>query len=172
VLALSHHYSDAPDQYYAERLQLNSDSVRSVLQKVATGSQVLRDYQELLKQLIRKKTGRDTTHSWDLGLLIPYHWRPMHFTEVCKLTNVALAPLGAAYQSHFSKLLNPCSGLLDIANGPNRAGGGNSFGSIGTPVRLYMRNFDGAFQSVSTLIHEGGNAIHRQLMNENKVISS
>lgn len=171
-LAASQHYRSAPEQHYADRLQLSEDSVKTLYKKVAAVSSVLKAYQQLQQDMVRKKSGRDTVHSWELGLLSAYHWQPLLFSDTRQLVNNALKPLGANYQAHFARLLNPANGLLDIAYAGNRAGGGNSFGTAGTPIGLYMQRFDGGFQNTSTLIHEGGHAIHRQLMSENKVIPS
>lgn len=172
ALAIAHKYPDAPAQYYSSRLQLSEDMVKQVLQHVAANGQVLKDYQSLEQQIVGKSGYSDTVHSWDLGLISAYHWHPLTFKEVYTLINDALVPLGKEYQVHLARLLDPQNGLLDIAYTPNRASGGNSFGHAGTPIGLFMQNFDGGFHNTSTLIHEGGHAIHRQLMSENKVIPS
>lgn len=172
ALAVSHNYYNAPAEYYGERVQLSEDSVRQLFEKVAANAQVLKDYQSLQQQLVRQTINTDTVHSWDIGLISAYHWQPLAFADVRKLVNNALAPLGEDYQQHFAKLLDPANGLLDIAYTDNRAGGGNSYGHTGTPIGLFMQRFDGGLRNTSTLIHEGGHAVHRQLMSENHVMPS
>lgn len=172
ALAVAHKYPDAPAQYYSSRIQVSEDTVRQILQQVAANGQVLKEYQSLEQELVHKSGYGDTVHSWDLGLISAYHWQPLTFKEVYTLVNDALVPLGNDYRVHFARLLDPHNGLLDIAYTPNRASGGNSFGYAGTPIGLFMQRFDGDFRNTSTLVHEGGHAIHRQLMSENKVVPS
>jgi oligoendopeptidase F len=151
--SVSHHWADAQAEYYNNRLQLPEDSVKAVFRQVAASANILQSYQQL-----------------PAGTAL--HWQPLIFSDVRKLVNDALLPLGSGYQAHFARLLDPDNGLLDIAYTADRAGGGNSFGTTGTPIGLYMQRFDGGFANLSTLIHEGGHAIHRQLISENNVIPS
>jgi oligoendopeptidase F len=84
---------------------------------------------------------------------------------------LALAPLGADYVEHFRQLLDPLNGRMDIASEQGkRINGGFSIVAPGVASGLFVENYGRGFLGNSrVVIHEGGHAIHRQLMNEGGV---
>ncbi len=82
-----------------------------------------------------------------------------------------LSRLGGEYQTAFDALLDPANGRADILPGgaPNRYGGGFSIGLPGSASILFFGRYDGTFKDLSVIAHEGGHAVHRQLMSENGV---
>jgi oligoendopeptidase F len=62
-------------------------------------------------------------------------------------------------------LLDPANGRLDLTGGSHRAHTGTSITAYDAPVAFYFSGYDGSLKSVSTIAHEGGHAIHRELMN-------
>lgn len=162
-------YRSAPESVYARRLQLPEDSVRQMFRKMAGQADVLKDYQRLLVKQVKKKTGLENVHSYDLYLLNDFVWTPLSFFETRKLTIAALEPLGAYYQKLFGWLLDPRNGALDIASGPNRVNENTAVAYPGVPTTLYMRSYKGTLSDVLRLIHEGGHGIHGQLMSDRKI---
>jgi oligoendopeptidase F len=81
---------------------------------------------------------------------------------------LALAPLGADYVEHFRQLLDPANGRMDIASAQGKRGnGGFSIGAPGVPSGLFIESYGPGFiNDTRVIIHEGGHAIHRQLMTE------
>jgi oligoendopeptidase F len=82
----------------------------------------------------------------------------------------ALAPLGAEYGEELAKLLDPANGRMDIVPGNNRKSGGFSKGFIGLESVFYSAGFAGSYNDLRVLTHESTHAVHRQLMNRNKVL--
>jgi oligoendopeptidase F len=84
---------------------------------------------------------------------------------------LALRPLGADYVEHFRKLLDPANGRMDIAaERGNRTNGGFSIGVAGVPSGLFIESYgEGFIDDTRVILHEGGHAIHRQLMTESGI---
>jgi oligoendopeptidase F len=78
-------------------------------------------------------------------------------------------PLGADYTRRFADLLDRAKGRLDLTGGSNRAHTGTSITAYDAPVASYFSGYDGSLKSVSTIAHEGGHAIHRELMNASRI---
>ncbi|HWD41648.1 MAG TPA: hypothetical protein VG944_22590 [Fimbriimonas sp.] len=97
---------------------------------------------------------------------------PPHFTlqEATQKVVQALAPLGPEYGAEMSALLDPENGRLDAAGGPNRSGLGTGWSAPGMTSILYWPNFTGVYDDLDRgLSHEGGHAIHYELMVKNGV---
>jgi oligoendopeptidase F len=84
-----------------------------------------------------------------------------------QVTNIlaALQPLGADYTQRFAQLLDPANGRLDLAGGPHRKNTGTSIAAYTAPTALYYSGYNGSLRDVSKIAHEGGHAIHREMMN-------
>lgn len=169
ILARQKGYKNAPDRAYSHRLQLPEQSVKKMLGEMTQYANLLKNYQQVQANQIKSQTGLATVRSWDTSLPMGFTWQPLPFAKVRPLILDALAPLGNEYTRSFAALLNPANGQMDIAGGPNRVTEYTSIGFIGVPESLYMKNYNGGFSSLSTLIHEGGHAIHEQLMSDNRI---
>lgn len=170
ILAKLRGYKTATERTYGRRLQLPEESVKKMLNEMTQYAGVLKNYQRLQAKQIKKQTGLATVHSWDASLPMGFTWQPLPFAKVRPLILDALAPLGKEYTNHFDDLLNPANGEMEIAGGPNRVNENTSVGFIGVPESLYMKNYNGTLGDVSRLIHEGGHAIHEQLMSDNQIV--
>lgn len=170
ILAKLRGYKSAPDRTYSRKLQLPEESVKKMLDEMAQYAGVLKNYQQVQAQQIKRQTGLATVHSWDTSLPMGFTWQPLPFAKVRPLILEALAPLGKEYTQRFAALLDPANGQMDIAGGPNRVSENTSIGFIGVPESLYMRSYNGALSAVSRLAHEGGHAIHEQLMSDNGIV--
>ncbi|WP_162842670.1 M3 family metallopeptidase [Mucilaginibacter pineti] len=165
-------FKSAPEAVYARRLQLPEDSVRSMLKHMTALNSVLKAYQQVQADQVKLKYGLDTAHSWDMNLPSGYSFKPMTYAEVRKLIDQAFKPLGKAYQRSFAWLLEPANGALDIAAGPNRITENTSVGYPGVPTTLYMKSYQGMLGDILRLSHEGGHAIHAQMMSEHLSVPS
>jgi oligoendopeptidase F len=72
---------------------------------------------------------------------------------------------------HFRQLLDPATGRMDIAaEQGKRINGGFSIGAPGVASGLFVENYGrGLIGDSRVIIHEGGHAIHKQLMSEGGV---
>jgi oligoendopeptidase F len=166
TLARAYGFPNATSAKYQNRLQNGEDSVKVLLVALQNRADVLKDYQNLMIQHIKKQTGQTTIHSWDLnipGVDVP---EKQNFEQSKTIILQALKPLGQDYVNHFAWLLDQQNGTLEIAGGANRAGGGTSISYPQVPTSFYMKRFNGDLQSMLTMIHEGGHAIHKKLMGE------
>lgn len=167
-----HGFKSAPEATYAHRLQLQEDSVRSMLKEMTIHAAVLKEYQQLQAAQVKLKTGLAEVHSWDLYLPTDFSWKPLPYSQVKDIILTSFKPLGASYQNVFAWLLNPANGALDIAGGAWRVNEYTSVGYPGIPTTLYMRSYRGELAEVLRLSHEGGHAIHAQLMSDQHIVPS
>jgi len=165
-------FNSATEMTYQNSLQLPEASVKKLLTELSKQSGVLGDYQRLLSNQVSRATGLKQVHSWDTSLPIGFTAAPMTFTQARSLILTALAPLGKEYIAAFARLLDPANGQLEIAGGPNRMTEFTSVGFPGVPESLYMKSFSGSEREVSRLAHEGGHAVHEQLMSDHVTVPS
>jgi len=89
---------------------------------------------------------------------------PMSLAQSRDLILDALQPLGKDYTSRFANCLT-----RQTAGSTGGWTASVSFWHLhlryDAPVALYFGGYDGSLRSTSTLAHEGGHAIHRELMN-------
>jgi oligoendopeptidase F len=159
-------FASAPARFYARRLQLTEPQVHSTLDAITQHADVLKDYQRVRAEQVSHVTGIPDVRSWDMDVSSGYDPNPLPYAQAKAVILKALAGLGPDYVAQFTWLLEPKNGALEIASGPNRESGGFSLGYSAVPVMLYMDGFHGSLTETSTVIHEGGHAIHRKLMNE------
>jgi len=166
-IARAHAYGfrNATTEKYQNNLQNSEDSVRALLIALESKSNTLKDYQDLLIQHYKQQNGQ-IVHSWQLNAAAKDVPEVQSFDQSKSIILQSLKPLGTDYVNHFSWLLDPKNGALEIAGGNNRAGGGTSISYPQVPTSFYMKRFNGDLQSMLTMIHEGGHAIHRKLMGE------
>jgi len=172
ALAKLYGYTDAPAEMYDQHLQLSEASVKQLLDEFALHADILQNYQQMQAQEIKHITGIQQVHSWDMAVPLGYAPEPQDMATASKNILRALSPLGDNYVNHFAYLLNPANGEMDITGGPNRVTEYTGVGYPGMPSTLYMQGFSGELSSMKTLIHEGGHAIHRQLMSDNHIVPS
>jgi oligoendopeptidase F len=167
------HFPDAPTQVYLSR-NLDRKRVTEALGAIESHAELFKAYQRLRALHVAASTGIADVHSWDLSLPAPGFTVP-HLTldQSRVLVLSALAPLGADYVEHFRQLLDPANGRMDIASEQGmRVNGGFSIGAPGVPSGLFIENYGpGLINDTRVIIHEGGHAIHRQLMTEAGIAS-
>ncbi len=169
ALAKAHRYAAAPARKYLS-LYMRPEDTRSLLAAMAKHGEVAKRF-EKIRAADFERTYHTPAHAWDLsadGFAPPI----TTLAEARSIYHEAFAGLGSEYQSAFDAMLDPANGRADIipGGGPNRYGGGFSIGSTGNPSILYYGRYDGTFKDLSVIAHEGGHAVHRQLMSDNHVL--
>jgi oligoendopeptidase F len=155
-LARVHGYRDAPDEAY-QRAYLSTEEVRALLDRMRPAAQVYKTFQRVSLQLAREPRPAPP----------PGGRTPLKFTvgQAVEVIRSALAPLGnEEYARELAALLDPANGRVDLAGGPNRAGGGGANGYPGTPSAIYLETFGQSYADVSRLAHESGHAVEDQLV--------
>lgn len=97
---------------------------------------------------------------------------PFPLADATKYVREALAPLGPAYAEEMTALLDPRNGRIDVAGGPSRNGLGTGWGfPASQPSILYWPVYTGVYDDLDRgLSHEGGHAVHFQMMRRNHVL--
>ena len=165
------HFADAPSKVYFRR-DLDRQDVSAALARIASHAAVLKGYQRLRAQHIAAFSGIAEVHSWDWSLPAPGFAVPrLTLEQTRREALAALEPLGADYVEHFRQLLDPANGRVDVAAEPGkRRNGGFSVSAPEVPSGLFVESYQrGLLDDSRVIIHEGGHAIHKQLMNENGV---
>jgi len=173
TLAKSHHYADAPARKYLS-LYMKPEETRTLLAAMASHEDVAQRF-ERVRSADFEREYHQPAHAWDLSAPAPGFTPPItNIAEARSIFHQAFAGLGSEYRSSFDALLDPANGRADIVPGgaPNRYGGGFSIGASGSPSILFYGRYDGTFKDLSVIAHEGGHAVHRQLMSDNHVTPS
>ena len=173
LLAKAHYYADAPARKYDD-LYFKPQETRSLLASMAQHGDIANRYETIRSQDVERGY-HQPAHAWDMSAPEPGFSPPItSLSEARAIFHDAFAGLGKEYQTEFDALLDPSNGRADIlpAGAANRYGGGFSVGSPGSTSILFYGRYDGIFKDLSVIAHEGGHAVHRQLMTENRVSPS
>jgi oligoendopeptidase F len=173
VLAKAHHYEDAPARKY-ESLYFKPEETRSLLALMAQHGDVVKRYEKVRSQDFERGY-HQPAHAWDMSAPEPGFTAPItSLSDARAVFHEAFAGLGKEYQSEFDALLDLSNGRADILPGgaANRYGGGFSVGFPGSTSMLFYGRYDGTFKDLCVIAHEGGHAVHRELMNKNGVAPS
>ena len=161
--AVAQGYENAADRKY-QSLGLSTKLIDQTLSTVEAEAPIYRRYQQVLAGHTAQKLGLSSVLPAELDLgYTPSP--PMSLAQSSALILDALQPLGNDYVSRFAALLDTGNGRLDLSSGAHRSRSGTSISAYDAPVALYFGGYDGSLRSTSTLAHEGGHAIHRELMN-------
>lgn len=163
--AAAHGFRNAADRKYAS-LELTDTLVDQTLAAVAAEAPAYRRYQQTIAEHAAKRLGISPVLAAEQDLASS-RATPLPFDQGRALILDALAPLGADYVRRFRALLDPANGRLDLSGGLRRANTGTSIVAYDAPVALYDRNSAGTLANLGVIAHEGGHAIHRELMNTN-----
>jgi oligoendopeptidase F len=173
ALAKAHHYADAPARKY-ESLYFKPEETRSLVVSVAQHGEVPKRFEKILSQDFERGY-HQPAHAWDLSAPAPGFTPPItSLSEARGMFHEAFAGLGKEYQAAFDALLDPANGRADIMprGAPNRYTSGFSVGHAGSTSMLFYGRYDGTFKDLSVIAHEGGHAVHRQLMTANGIAPS
>ncbi len=165
------HFPDAPSMLYFNR-NLERKDVTDALAGIERHAELLKNYQRMRAEHVAAMMGIADVRSWDLTLPAPGFSVPrLTLDQTGATALLALKPLGRDYVEHFRQLLDPGNGRLDVDTVQGkRINGGFSIGARGVPSGLFVENYGAGLPNDSrVIIHEGGHAIHRQLMTEAEV---
>lgn len=157
-------YSNAADRKYQE-LGLSDRIVSSTLAAVADQAPAYRAYQKVLADHAAAQLKVSPVLSSEVGLISARNTGSISLADARSMILSALQPLGRDYNHRFAELLDPANGRLDLSGGVNRGKTGTSINAYEAPTALYYGGYDGSLGAVRVLAHEGGHAIHRELMN-------
>jgi oligoendopeptidase F len=170
AIAKEHGFPDAPARKYVS-LDLDPATTRDLLNLMAQHGEIPKRYETLrLREL--ENAYSEPAHVWDLSAPNPKLNLPITpLPETRSIFHEAFAGLGKEYQAAFDSLIDGRQGRADILPGgaANRYTSGFSLPLNGTSVLFYGR-YDGTFKDLSVIAHEGGHAVHRQLMADNHVL--
>ncbi|MBZ5615913.1 MAG: hypothetical protein LAO23_18055 [Acidobacteriia bacterium] len=170
LLAKTHHHVDAPARKY-ESLYCEPEDTRSLLAAMAQHGDIAKRY-EKVRSLDIDRDYHQPAHAWDMSAPVQELSPPgTSLLDARHIFHEAFAGLGKEYQSEFDALVDPANGRADILPGgaANRYGGGFSIGFDRGKSILFFGRYDGTFKDLSVIAHEGGHAVHRQLMTANGV---
>lgn len=170
-VAQLHHFPDAPSKVYFAR-NLDRAQVSAALAGIESHAELLKSYQRLRARHVASFSGITEVHPWDWSLPVPGFVIPRMTLDQTRVELLAsLAPLGTDYVAQFRQLLDPANGRMDVAaEQGKRTNGGFSIGAAGVASGLFVENYGrGLLGNSRVIIHEGGHAIHKQLMSDNGV---
>lgn len=156
-------YKNAADRKY-QVLGLSDALVTQTLAAVQAEAPSYRHYQEVLAHHAERILSTSPVLSSEVDLASTKALA-ISLPDAKTLILSGLQPLGTDYTNRFAALLDPANGRLDLAGGPHRARTGTSIHVYDAPTALYYSGYDGSLRQVSTIVHEGGHAIHHELMN-------
>ncbi len=121
----------------------------------------LKDFYDLKSKQLGSKL-----HMYDLYVNTSIH-KEKHITyeDAIKLINKALMPLGKDYLDSFNHLIN--NRCVDVYPKDKKRSGAYEWGAYGCEPYVSL-NFESTIDSVSTLAHEMGHAMHTYYSNKNQ----
>jgi len=149
---------------------LHSDAVpRQVVQTLVdatrAGTAPLQRYMRLRKKLL----GLQTYHPYDGSLPIFKSDKTYPYATARELALASVAPLGAEYGERYRRFVG--GGRIDVYENPGKRSGAYSAGVYGVGPYLLL-NYNDTLDSVFTLAHEAGHAMHTVLSYENQPFST
>jgi oligoendopeptidase F len=161
--AVAQGYANAADRKY-NSLGLSPQFIQESLTEMQAQAPLHRHYEQILAEHAMRKLKLSSVTSTEISLADPTVPK-ISFSQARHLILDGLEPLGPDYVQRFAQLLNPANGRLDLSGGAHRARTGTSIAVYDAPVAFYFQGYNGTLDNVSVIAHEGGHAIHRELMN-------
>jgi oligoendopeptidase F len=164
------HFVDGPEAAYFAR-QFDRADVDATARAVERRASVLTDYQRLRARQIGRTANIADVHSWDITLPPPGFTPPVFdYAQVRRIVALALGPLGRDYVARFTALLDPSAHRTDLAAARgNRVEDAFSIAAPGVPPGLFLGQWNADLKGASVVAHEGGHALHSELMNAHGV---
>jgi oligoendopeptidase F len=169
-LARLRHFNDAPEEVFFNGYWSRAE-VSNLLERIGKSVDVYKRYQRMRADYAGKQLGYADVNLWDVSAGLS-RGRVPRFTieQAGKVIREALSPLGPEYGRELALLLDPANGRMDVTPGDNRKSGGFSKGFPGVPTVFFSNGFTGYYNDVRVLAHESTHAVHRQLMDNNRVL--
>ncbi len=162
ALAGLHGFATAADEKYFD-LGFDPLATRRLLDRLTADGALSKRFEMLRASELASRAPHPGP--WDMRLP-PAQVPPIAFADAPGIYHAVFAGLGKPYQDAFDSLIDPASGRFDIAFAPaaGRAGAGFSVSGGDAPSMLFVGSFSGTYKDLSVLAHEGGHAVHRELM--------
>jgi oligoendopeptidase F len=135
--------------------------VSNLIDTTRAGAAPLRRYVELRKRLL----GLKDYHLFDGGLSVIDEKKRYPYDAAREIVQASVAPLGAEYSAKFKQFMT--SGRVDVYESPGKRSGAYSAGVYGVGPYQLM-NYNDTLDSVVTLAHEAGHAMHTVLSYESQ----
>ncbi len=157
-------FATAADQKYFE-LGFEPAATRRLLDRLVNEGELAKRFEKIrIAELVA--AGRAPHPGpWDMRLPLR-DVAPVPFTEVPKLYHDVFSGLGEPYQKAFGDLHRAVVGPFRYRAAPAAAAAaeGSPVDGGDAPSMLFVGNFSGTYKDLSVLAHEGGHAVHREMM--------
>ena len=157
-----HHYKDSLDEVLFG-LELPSNTYNILTKNVEARYDSLQRYYKVFKDALKL----DTLKASDLYLDISNNSHEYTVEEAQELVLNAVKPLGEEYYQKFKAIYD--NHYIDYMGYPGKKSGAYSFSTFDTNSRILM-SFNGDFESVTTIAHEGGHSVNFDYINNNNPI--
>lgn len=140
---------------------VNSKLYNKLIKVTNKNTKSLKEYYKLKSKVLGYKL-----HMYDLYVNISKSLdKKIKYEEAIDIVNNALKPLGEDYLKVFNHLLN--NHCVDVYPKDKKRGGAYEWGIYGVEPYVSL-NYENDFDSVSTLAHEMGHAMHTYYSNKNQ----
>ena len=156
TLAKIKKYNSVQDVYFSN-YKLDKKIYDYIIEETIKNKDFLEDYYKTKKSLL----GYETLYNYDLFVELDKKQKSYTFEEGVDLIKKALSVLGKDYISLIDKAVN--ERWIDVYPKPNKRAGGYCSGNYGKSYVILM-NWTNNLDSVYTLAHELGHAIHFYIM--------
>lgn len=152
--ACAHKFSDTMSASLAED-NIPTTLYDGLIDVVNNNLEALHEYIQLKKEVL----GYDELHAYDIYVPLSTTGESLacNFNEACEKVSAALVPLGEKYNAVLQKGFN--EGWIDIYENKGKRSGAYSWGVYGVHPFVLL-NYQKRYNSISTLAHEMGHAIH------------
>jgi len=153
---------------YESALEMALDSInvsKDVYENLIESVHKYMDMNVEFQKLKAKMLGNKEYHLYDT--YVPIVMPPKQnykVKEAINIINKALEPLGTDYLKHFNDIIK--NGTVDYYPNVGKVSGAYQWGCFDSPSYVLL-NFNGTMDSVSTLAHEMGHAVHSMYSKEN-----
>jgi oligoendopeptidase F len=135
--------------------------VQTLIEATRAGTAPLQRYFRLRKKLL----GLETYHPYDGSLPLFKSEKTYPYDAARELALASVAPLGADYVSRYRRFVS--GGRIDVYENPGKRSGAYSAGVYGVGPYMLL-NYNDTLDSVFTLAHEAGHAMHTVLSHEHQ----
>ncbi|MGE4589674.1 MAG: oligoendopeptidase F [Acidaminococcaceae bacterium] len=161
--ATIHNYQDTLSASLAED-NIPVSLYDNLINTIHTNLDPLHDYIALKKDIL----SLSEFHAFDLYVSLAKEDADTFsytYPEACKIVQTALAPLGDSYCEKLSEGFS--SGWIDVYENKGKRSGAYSWGIYGVHPFVLL-NYQPRYNSVSTIAHEMGHAMHSYLSSQNQ----
>lgn len=142
-------------------LRLSDKVFQVLIDACVENKDVIKKYWDLKAEVFNV----DRIMPWDNTIKLYESDKEYTIEEAQKIVLEAIKPLGEDYYIHFKRLID--ERCVDYCQYKGKCSGGYNISSSDKINSKILMSFNGNFESISTLIHEGGHFTNHQYMYEN-----